>query len=941
MKTPNQLIINSPYEEPTQYWHYERAHLEFTIRERRRSAGYMTATPGFKGYDDPGIFTPIEQVNKIRDKVKAWRNSNYLGATSTTKRLLRHWQDPEERRDRKFFFCQIEAIETLIWLTEAPEAERKSIQINGDGSNFERWCSKMATGSGKTIVMSMIIAWQFLNKLSNPRDDRFSKYALIVAPGLTVKDRLQVLRPSLSENYYQEFNIVPTYWMERLRQGKIVIHNWHVLAWDVTQKQIDEKVEKGQLVSVDKRKRVEISDAAYVRQVLGSMHKAEQIIVINDEAHHAWRVSPETASKYGRTKAEQEEATIWIGGLDRIHQYRGILRCFDLSATPFVPSGKKATEEALFAWIVSDFGLNDAIESGLVKTPRVVIRDDSYRTSEYKSRLYHIYADKEVKDDVNRKVDASEPLPDLVTNAYSLLGTDWLEAKKEWEKMGHKLPPVMITIANRTETSARINYAFTHGQIAIDQLCDTERTLQIDSKVLESAEAETKVASLSVDPEDDSETSSPTRSKKQQAEFLRQQVNTVGKEGRPGEQIQHVISVQMLSEGWDAKTVTHIMGLRAFSSQLLCEQVIGRGLRRVSYDIGEKHGLFDPEYVNIFGIPFAFLPHEEATGTPPPPKPKTEIKPVQEKIQHAISWPNVVRIDRVYRYDLILNPIEIEPLGLDPYGMVTKAELAEIIAGQPNSKLKKAIGLNQIAKDKRMQTSIFEVALGVYRSELWTEWKSSEGAFLTQMVDLVSDFIDSEQLTISGDVQGSDDMRKAIIMLNMNRIVQHIRNQIKVENTEELVVITEKPHRSTEGVSSWYTSRPCEQTEKSHISHCVYDSRWEASEAYMLDTSKLVESFVKNDHLGFAIEYSHQGIVRRYYPDFIVRLANGEHLILEVKGKETSKDKSKLAYLKEWVQAVNNAKEFGKWHWDVSFNPSDLEGILEKYARNAINKPLT
>ena len=376
-----------------------------------------------------------------------------------------------------------------------------------------------------------------------------------------------------------------------------------------------------------------------------------------------------------------------------------------------------------------------------------------------------------------------------------------------------------------------------------------KKTLEINTKVLKDAETETEV--VSVESEEDSEVGSAKLSKKRQAELLRQQVNTVGKEGKPGARIQNVISVGMLSEGWDTKTVTHIMGLRAFSSQLLCEQVVGRGLRRVSYEIGEEHGLFDPEYVNIFGVPFTFLPHEEATGTPPPPKPKTKIEPVQEKIAHAISWPNVVRIDRVYRSDLDLNQTEIEPLRIEPYKLITQVELAEIIAGKPNPKLKEAIGLERIAEDTRMQTIIFRVALRVYRSDPWTEWRSGEGAFLAKMVDLVSNFIESEKLTVST-LQDRDDMKwKALVMLNMNRIVQHIRNQIKIKNTEELVAITENPYRSTERVSSWYTSKPCEWTEKSHISHCVYDSRWEASEAYILDISKLVESFVKNDHLGF------------------------------------------------------------------------------------------
>ncbi len=282
---------------------------------------------------------------------------------------------------------------------------------------------------------------------------------------------------------------------------------------------------------------------------------------------------------------------MWIGGLDRLHRSRGILTCYDFSATPFTPSGKKSSEEALFGWIVNDFGLNDAIESGLVKTPRVVVRDDAVPDARtYKSRLYHIYNDPDVKDDLNRRASPEEPLPDLVLNAYYLLGYDWREAWKEWQAAGLPTPPVMITVANRTETAARVKHAFDSKRIHIDELCDPERVLHIDSKVLDEAEAQEDSLTPALsqgerEPEqDDADEDGPVErklTKAEQAELLRQTVDTVGKPGLPGEKIQKVISVGMLSEGWDAKTVTHIMGLRAFSSQLLCEQVVGRGLRRV------------------------------------------------------------------------------------------------------------------------------------------------------------------------------------------------------------------------------------------------------------------------------------------------------------------------------------------------------------------------
>ncbi len=787
----------------------------------------------------------------------------------------------------------------------------------------------MATGTGKTIIMAMVLAWQFLNKVTYPTDNRFSKNALIIAPNLTVKSRLQVLLPTHAENYYELFNIVPADLMDKLRLGKMLIHNWHTLAWD-TQDKIDGKVAKGQLRSVDKRQRLELSGKAYAKQVLGEMANAKNIIVINDEAHHAWRVPAESKIK-GIKKEDIEESTIWVGGLDRLHASNGILRCFDLSATPFAPSGKKANEEALFSWIVSDFGLNDAIESGLVKTPRVVVRDDSIVTKELKSRLYHIYKDDEVYDDINRKAEATEPLPDLLLNAYYLLGLDWLETKQAWEKQGHPVPPVMITVANRTETSARINYAFEHQQILIPELCDAEKLLQIDSKVLEIAESESEAEVLTVDTsenEDDSEPCAPKLSKKQQAEILRLTVDTVGKIGQLGEQIQNVLSVGMLSEGWDAKTVTHIMGLRAFSSQLLCEQVIGRGLRRVSYDVGED-GLFEAEYVNIFGVPFTFLPHEGGEGDPPPPpKPKTKIEPVAEKQEHEITFPNILRIDSVYKPKLVLDWDKVKTLELDPYDSITEAELAAIVAGKPNDKVQAAIGLDKQLKQTRVQTIIFHVASTIYNAEKRSDWKGHKDVFLAQLVRLVGEFINSDKVTIKHDVFHSDNAKRKILMiLNMNKIIQHIWIEIRAENTEKLAAVFDKEHpiRSTTNVRTWYTSKPCEWLKKSHISHCVYDSTWEASEAYFLEKSASVQSFVKNDHLGFVIFYNYKGVIRKYYPDFIIRLVNGEYLILEVKGQDDQRNQTKREFLNEWVNAVNEHGGFGQWHWAVSFSPADLE----------------
>jgi type III restriction enzyme len=945
--TIDQLIISSPYDQPNEHWKYDRETRRFTREPGRRPAGYIRASDASKSFDDPGEFVELPLVNKIRPRVHAWRTAEYAGGTGITKRLLKHWRDTEQREDsRRFFFCQLEAIETLMWLAEAPESDRVGIKVPGDGGEFTRLCSKMATGSGKTILMSMLIAWQVLNKVTYPQDKRFSKNILVIAPGLTVKNRLEVLVPGSVGNYYQEFQIIPPGLEDKLRQGQtchVQVRNWHKLDWES-----EEQVSKRR--SVDKRGA--LSDEAYVREVLGEMQSAENILVINDEAHHAWRVPPKVKIA-GISKDELREATKWVGGLDRIHRARGILMCYDLTATPFAPTGRKSGEETLFGWIVSDFGLNDAIESGLVKTPRVVVRDDGELNSKYKSKFYHIYTDLEVKPDLNRKVEPHTPLPDLVGKGYYFLGKDWLETAKAWKEGQIKTPPVMITVTNLTHTAARVQYAFEHKRIRIEELCDLGKILHIDSKVLDEAEAQDEPAEIAVEAAavDEADEAGGGESagengmgqkkkltKKDRAELLRKTVDTIGREGQPGEQIQNVISVGMLSEGWDAKTVTHIMGLRAFTSQLLCEQVVGRGLRRTSYEVDPKSGLFQPEYVNIFGVPFTFLPHEGSADAPPPPPAtgRTRIEPVPERrAQYELTWLNVIRIDHEYRPQLTLDISKVKRLLLDAYQTPMIAELAPMIDGKPDFTKLKEIHLEELARRFRMQRIVFETASEVYE-QMAPTWKGSREYLLAQLVRLVERYIESGRPVVDPPLFNEDDKRRRIVItLNMTKVVQHIWEAIRFENalTLEPVFDTERPIRSTNDMLPWYTGKACEHTKRSHINMCVYDSRWEANESIELDRNENVRAWVKNDHIGFEITYTFKGIIHKFRPDYLVRLSNGRTLVLEVKGQDDQQQQTKREFLAEWVRAVNGHGGFGEWTADVSRHPKDILEILERHNR--------
>ena len=427
-------------------------------------------------------------------------------------------------------------------------------------------------------------------------------------------------------------------------------------------------------------------------------------------------------------------------------------------------------------------------------------------------------------------------------------------------------------------------------------------------------------------------------SKKEQAQRLRDTVDSIGKIGGLGQSIQHVISVAMLTEGWDAKNVTHIMGLRAFSSQLLCEQVVGRGLRRTSYDI-EDDGYFKAEYVNIFGVPFTFMPYESAEDEKSPkiPAPKTRIEPVPEKQELAIRFPNVVRVEYTYRPALSLDLNSVEPLTLSAYETPRFAQLAPILDGKHDFSKIKEIDLEQLQSEVRLQTSIFDEALSI-SANMRASWKGSQVQLFTQLVPLVESFIGSNRLEFSPPMFALEEVKKRILVrLNAEKIVNHLSRHIQSENTEELKLVVDQDHpiRSTADMKAWDTSKACVHTQKSHINFCVCDSTWEANEAMNLDRNSYVKSWVKNDHLGFEISYIYTGVEHKYRPDFLIRLTNDVMLVLETKGQESEQDKAKRAALKEWVRAVNADGGFGRWHSEpaISKHPDDIPEILARVMR--------
>ena len=928
LNTPSSLIINSAYVRPAQHWEQARDGT-LTIIPARRPAGYEI----FDVRNNTRRTELLHQVNEIRGRVDGWREAGYPGITSITRRLLEHWHDASARQYR-FYFCQLEAIETLIWWVEAAPEFRQGIFIKGDGGAWERLCNKMATGAGKTAVMAMIVTWQVLNALTYPKRNKdFSRAIFIMAPGLTVKERLQVLLPGGAENYYDAFHLCPSESMrQKLNQMELVIENWHTL--------MPLKEQERSVVKKGKE-----SDEAFTRRVLGKLAACRDLVIINDEAHHAYRkpaeikISKKDAEAWG---VNLDEATRWIEGLDRIHKTRRVQRCFDLSATPFAPTGKTNTEAGLFDWIVSDFGLNDAIEGGLVKTPRVVIRDDALpNTKDYRSRLYHIYRQAEVADDLNRKAEPHEALPKLVQDAYTLLGADWCATLKQWQEAGHTSPPVMLTVCNRTETAARIEHYFCKGDAHWAELHASARTLRVDSKVLEKAEVgetasadrdyEAKLQEI-VESASIVETRKAILREMKKEELLRAIVDNVGKRDTGGQDLQNVISVAMLSEGWDAKNVTHIMGLRAFTSQLLCEQVIGRGLRRVSYDT-DGNGLFMPEYVNIFGVPLSIFQNAGEGGeVPPPPKPSTQIESLNERNTLEIRWPNVLRVDAIVRPLLTMDWNEVEPLTLDPAQTPISAEIAPALNGATDWSKIHEIDLEKLPEDFRLQRLMFKAARKALE-ELQGRFKGNPDFLVVQMIRLVEQFFASDKLVIPSLFHQESLRRRILFSLNIDQIVQHLLHHIYEKNTERMepVFDEESPIGSTRHMRTWYTTKPCHSTAKSQISHMIADSAWEQYAANLMEKRTDVVAYAKNDHLGFQIHYLWNGSRRRFLPDFLIRLSNGRTLVLEIKGEDSAQNRAKRSALDIWVKAVNAKSGFGAWAWDVVFQPAQMQDVIKKW----------
>lgn len=932
MSVVDKPIINSPYEEPTKHWVFEekqprlveqRRPAGFFVSKRTRDSSSPIAAEELIIYDDQLALAP---VNEIRRRVREWRKSGYPGATRITQDLLRYWNDAN--RERKLFFCQREAAETVIWLVEAPELEKQGIIVpvdeptnaksleNGYGA-LKRYCPKMATSTGKTVVMAMLIAWSVLNKLFSKQDRRFSDAVLVTCPSLTVKrQNAERLTPSNPRNFYEKFDLVPPSLITYLSKGKYLITNWHLFLPEVDPK--TGVVQRGTE-----------SDSAFCRRTLRELGEKENILVLNDEAHHAHRPAPLlekyqqvklVADEKERLEEELEEATIWVSALDKINKVRGVTFCVDFSATPFYISGSGHPEGEPFPWIVSDFSLIDAIESGICKIPRVPVDDNSGQPIARFFRLWQWIMERLSPADRAKK--ARKPNPDAIyrqaQGALTILASEWKKTLDNFEKYESKIPPVMIVVCSNTDIAEVFHDQIAKGNV-LDGLRngDKEVTIRIDSKLLAEAESQLDI--------------STGNSKLGKAEALREKVNTIGKLGEPGEQVRCVISVSMLTEGWDAQNVTQILGLRAFDSQLLCEQVVGRGLRRTNYD-----DLSEAEYVDVYGVPFEVIPVQKASLTRPNPPQRlpTLVRALPERKSLEIRFPRVEGYIYDIRRKVIADVQKIPVLYISPSNEPTEVVVkpASGITTEKPTRLwpgeEKLETRDVFLKTHRLQTTIFEIASQV-TSKLTPETRPF---VFPQVLEITKQYVEERVKVKPGASIDEIALRRYSDPI-ISRLCDAIQPDVESGEAPLLPRIERyRPYGSTSEVR-FSSLKEAFGTVKSHVSHVVVDSGWEHKIAYELDKSLDVVAYVKNDHLDFTIPYEWEHEVHSYVPDFIIRLKLRDdsevNLILEVKGYEDEKDRAKKAAAQRWIAAVNHHGGFGRWDLRECKSPYQLPKILE------------
>jgi len=596
---------------------------------------------------------------------------------------------------------------------------------------------------------------------------------------------------------------------------------------------------------------------------------------------------------------------------------------------------------------MSDFSLMDAIECGIVKLPRVPVADNipGGDMPMYRNLWEHI--GKKLPKTSAKAAALLDPaaLPAQLQTALEALYGHYAKVFELWKAAGISYPPCFIVVCNNTATS-KLVYDFISGYTR-ENADGTEKqipgrlelfrnfdqhgnpfgrpnTILVDSRQLESGELLDpnfrKLASDEIDrfKRDARERGGPLADLLQaggeldDATLLREVMNTVGKPDTLGGQIRCVVSVSMLTEGWDTNTVTHVLGVRAFGTQLLCEQVVGRALRRQSYDLNDK-GLFNTEYADVLGIPFDFTA-EPVVAVPAPPRETVLVKAMRpERDALEIRFPRV----EGYRVELprdnvtaAFNEDSRFPLTPQLVG-ATVTQNAGIIGESVDLTLKHL-------KDMRYSSLVY--TLTAHLAERWRPDDTARPHLFNQLKSVVREWLDN-YLICEGGTYPAQLAYKTLADTACERMIAGINLQLQGEKPILAVLDPYTPTGTTASVS-FTTSKRRWTTDprKCHLNYAVLDSDWEGEFCRVAEAHPRVRMYVKNQGLGFEVPYRCGSIARRYRPDFIIRVEDGHgeddllNLIVEIKGYrgEDAKDK-KLTMDTYWVPGVNNLATHGRW----------------------------
>ena len=1037
-------IQNGPFDKPERYWYIAEGEQPELRDGRRDSVVFPPRDQKREWVLDPAVMRPSQEyhngyelvlVNLIRERVADWQAKGFPGLTRTTLDLIAHWT--REGRGQRLFYAQLEAALTVIFLKEGRADLLQGITIPRDEpsddrklegyAGFQRYACKMATGAGKTTVMGMLAAWSILNKVNDRSDARFSDVALVVCPNVTIKSRLEELKPERGDaSIYRTRDLVPPHLMPLLSQGKVVVTNWHVFephsmqTGGTTAKvsragkpvRVKEKIllgpknttargsrymtptsfeamrasgeielvagsevldDQGNLKSVQivSEKYVE-SDTAVVSRILGREVGGKQnILVMNDEAHHAYRIrqddpdEDEELDEFGEEEEADEffqEATVWIDGLDKVQKLRGINCCIDLSATPYFLGRVGQDTNKPFPWVVSDFSLIEAIESGLVKVPQLAVRDTTGEEIPGYFNIWHWLIPQLTP--AERGATRGSPKPEAVLkyahHPIALLGGLWETMLAEWsgDAEHHGRPPVFILVCKNTAIAKvmhewlaldkRPAYIPSAGVEDFRNTAERQYTIRVDSKVVHETDGEA--------------------AKSEESRWMRFTLDTVGKldwtydaQGRPiypegfaelaaklkrplhppGRDVRCIVSVGMLTEGWDCNTVTHIIGLRPFMSQLLCEQVVGRGLRRSSYELNDD-GRFSEEVSKVLGVPFEVIPFKANPTGPAPPKLKRHhVHAIPEKAKFEIKCPRVESYTQAIRNRVTMDWETVPPLMLQPGKIPPEVEMKGLSFNNRGRQSLSGPGklegtsLADYRSQHRMQKLVFELAASLtkdYTSQARCDVPSH--VLFKQLVPIVQRYVDEKVVVLP-----PADRKDLFLAPYYGWLVEILTENLRPDTAsgEAPEVPRYEQNRepgSTVDVSFW-TSKDVRDVQNCHLNYAVADTlKWEQTATYYIDSHPATEAFVKNAGLGFAIPYLQNGQMHDYIPDFIVRLKTNPpvHLILETKGYD-EKEEIKVAAARRWVAAVNADGTYGRWDYAIAKKPTDVIGILTEHAK--------